>query len=100
MSEIEITHPDPDTGGTRLVIDGVDLSMAARSASIEVGSGRPRVTVELMAAQSFRLCSPDAELIIDDRVADMLEAHGWKRPHPNGGMMFAGPDHAIGGGPA
>ena len=90
MSEIEITYPHPETGGTRLVVDGVDLSMAARSASIEVSSGRPRVTVEFFTAESFRLCSPDADLIIDERVAEVLVKHGWRRPVAEGRFELGG----------
>ena len=81
MTSIEITRPDPETGGTRVVVDGADLSTALTGLEVEFnGSGNPRVTLRAEYVQEFRLCSDVAEVIIDERILDILREQGWHDP--------------------
>ena len=81
MSHIEITRPDPETGGTRVTIDGVNMSHSITHLDAEFTASRPpRVTIDLLLVEDQALCMPDAELIIDSASVDLLERHGWTRP--------------------
>jgi hypothetical protein len=81
MSHIEITRPDPETGGTRVVIDGTDLSRDITRVTCSFDGARPpRVTVDLATAiEDQRLCMTDAELVFSDATVKLLESHGWVR---------------------
>lgn len=81
MSNIEITRPNPETGSdTLVVIDGTDLSRSISDISIDLTPAKARVTVELVLVEDHRLCMADAELVIGEGTAEMLEQHGWTRP--------------------
>lgn len=82
MTSIEITNPDPETRATRFVVDGIDMSRATRSVSIDItGGGRPRVRAEFLTVEHIRMSSTDAILEIPDEVSDYLVAQGWQRPY-------------------
>ena len=78
MPHVEITQPDPETGGTRVVIDGADLSRSIRHVAVEFDGPKPaRVTVELGLVEDQRLCMADAELVIGEETTALLKRHGW-----------------------
>jgi hypothetical protein len=92
MTSIEIVHPDPETGGTRVVVDGVDLSTSIVGAEVRmVGPHPPIVTLEPHSAEDFRLCSERATLVIDERVLDLLRAQGWRGPDEADDDCYMGP---------
>lgn len=85
MPNIEVTQPHPETGGTRVVIDGTDLSFALRSMDVSLIGSRPaRVTIELAPVESHRLCMEDAELVIGEDTAGVLVRAGWTPPRLSG----------------
>lgn len=87
MSRIQITRPCPETGATRVDIDGVNMSREIRRLNLDFdGGAAPRVTIDLIGDKDQRLCVDDAVLVLSPETFDLLQRHGWTAPAVGGAL--------------
>ena len=82
MTNLEITQPHPEfPGGTQIKVNGIDLSHDLSTATVVIEpGGNVRATLETRIVNVARLCSPDAEVILDPGLTDALVSMGWTPP--------------------